>query len=59
MCPFVNKSDARCAAHLTLQNIASAFTDCAGQHIKCPVYQELTTDDCNQEDSRPNSLLAS
>ena len=39
MCPMLDKSDARCAAHLTLANISSAFAHCADQYEQCPIYQ--------------------
>lgn len=41
MCPFVNSSDPRCSAHLTLREIVTAFAHCAGQYSRCPVYQTL------------------
>jgi hypothetical protein len=45
VCPYVNKADRRCTTHLTLVNLAYAFTYCADRHIDCPVYAELLTDD--------------
>ena len=44
MCPFVDKSDARCATHLTLANLCRAFAHCAGEYTLCPVYEKLVTD---------------
>ena len=41
MCPFLEKSQSLCAAHLTLSNITSAFTHCAGRYEECPAYAEL------------------
>jgi hypothetical protein len=41
VCPFLDSSDARCATHLTLANIARAFAHCADQYSVCPVYQAL------------------
>ena len=41
MCPFLNKSDARCASHLTLANLPTAFAYCADRFADCPVYQAL------------------
>ncbi len=42
MCPFVNKTDARCGAHLTLGNLAQAFAHCADCYTDCPIYRELS-----------------
>lgn len=63
MCPFVDKSDARCATHLTLANIASAFAHCADEYTVCPVYGKLVTElivhGCEHEESaRPAAVLA-
>jgi hypothetical protein len=41
MCPFVDKTDVRCSAHLTFRNLFSAFERCAGEFAFCKVYQEL------------------
>ena len=41
MCPFLDKSDARCATHLTLANLPRAFAHCADQYTLCPIYQKL------------------
>jgi hypothetical protein len=41
MCPFLDKSNAACAAHLTLSNISSAFAHCADRFTDCPVYAQL------------------
>ena len=40
MCPMLDKSDARCATHLTLANISRAFAHCADQYEQCPIYQQ-------------------
>ncbi len=37
---MLEKSDARCATHLTLANISSAFAHCADQYEQCPIYQQ-------------------
>jgi hypothetical protein len=63
VCPFVDKSDARCATHLTLANIARAFAHCADEYTDCPIYQklitELTSDGCEHEEpAAAASLLA-
>ena len=41
VCPYVNKSDTRCANHWTLRNLCQAFTHCADQFAVCPVYRAL------------------
>jgi len=45
VCPFVDRDDPRCAAHLTLRNLPEAFAHCADRYTTCPVYQELITHD--------------
>ena len=37
---MLEKCDARCATHLTLANISSAFAHCADQYEQCPIYLE-------------------
>lgn len=41
MCPLVDKSNSRCATHLTLANLSCAFAHCAGEYDDCPVYKEI------------------
>ncbi len=41
MCPFVDNRDIRCAGHLSLENISSAFEHCADRYKECPVYRRL------------------
>ena len=41
MCPFLEKSDARCATHLTLANLCGAFAHCADEYASCPTYRKL------------------
>ncbi|MFP4138926.1 MAG: hypothetical protein ACOCZU_00465 [Planctomycetota bacterium] len=41
MCPFLNASDPRCSAHLTLKNIQTALAHCADRYMQCPVYQAM------------------
>ena len=55
MCPFVDKSDVRCAAHMTLRNVLQAFQHCADRYGECPVYAQLVR---NVADIRPQTLLA-
>ena len=49
MCPFVEESDARCAAHLNMQNLFQAFTHCADHYEACPIYQELLADERTED----------
>jgi hypothetical protein len=37
---MLDKSDARCATHLTLANISRAFAHCADRYEQCPIYQK-------------------
>lgn len=41
LCPFIDKADERCAAHLTLRELSHTFAHCASKYAKCLVYQEL------------------
>ena len=54
MCPFVNKTDVRCAAHLTLKNLNQAFAHCADLYRACPAYKELITNERNHEQAEPS-----
>jgi hypothetical protein len=40
-CPFLNRSDRRCSAFLSLDRIAHAFDYCFGGYKSCPMYLEL------------------
>jgi hypothetical protein len=42
VCPFIEASDPRCAAHWTLHNLAEAYRHCADDYRDCPVYKQLT-----------------
>lgn len=52
MCPFVNHTDRRCAAHLTMRNLDSAFGHCANHYVSCPVFQEMIV---HHEDEREDA----
>ncbi len=41
MCPYLEKSDSRCATHLNMRNIVQAYAHCAGCYQNCSVYREL------------------
>ena len=56
MCPFLDSSDARCASHLTLANIARAFAHCADQFAVCPIYRALAAEPVLVDDARYESL---
>jgi hypothetical protein len=40
-CPFLNRADARCARHFSLEQLQHAFEHCFGQYEACGVYLEL------------------
>jgi hypothetical protein len=40
-CPFLNRSDRRCASFLKLDRLAHAFDHCFGEYKSCPMYLEL------------------
>ena len=40
-CPFLNRTDARCATHFSLDQLGHAFAYCFGQYSSCPMYAEL------------------
>lgn len=44
MCPFLEKSEPRCAEHLQMRNIFTAFAHCADRYTDCPVYARLIRD---------------
>ena len=52
MCPFVNKSDIRCATHWTLRNLPQTFSHCADRFSVCPVYRTLIRELCTDAKDR-------
>lgn len=44
MCPMLENSDVRCATHLTLANISSAFAHCADRYEQCPIYKRTVAE---------------
>jgi hypothetical protein len=40
-CPFLNRADARCARHFSLDDLGYAFQYCFGQYDTCDAYREL------------------
>ncbi|HNX26723.1 MAG TPA: hypothetical protein PKK48_04880 [Phycisphaerae bacterium] len=41
VCPLVEKSNPRCASHMTFRNISQMFAHCAGEFNSCPIYKEM------------------
>ena len=58
MCPFLDRSDARCDSHLTLANIARAFAHCADQYTVCPIYRAMASEPISSDDARYEPLAA-
>lgn len=59
MCPFVDKSNPRCAAHLTLSNILGAFAHCADRYVECPEFKYVKAQVADNDYRRvPAALLA-
>jgi hypothetical protein len=58
VCPFLDRSDARCDSHLTLANIARAFAHCADQYSVCPIYRAMMAEPISSDDGRYESLGA-
>lgn len=54
MCPFLDQGDPRCAAHLTMQNLANAFEHCADHFASCPVFQDMLVDRIQLVEQTPN-----
>ena len=52
MCPFLNKSDCRCAQHLTFGNLFSAFAECANKFNACRIYDEMLTEQAKPDHYR-------
>jgi hypothetical protein len=44
VCPYIDRSDPRCSAHWTVQNIIRAFAHCTDRYFDCPVYLQLVDD---------------
>jgi hypothetical protein len=40
-CPFLNRADARCANHFSVDRLGYAFDYCFGQYKNCPTYLEI------------------
>jgi len=43
-CPFLNRTDHRCANHFSLDKLDRAFNHCFGQYQACPTYQEMLSE---------------
>jgi len=57
VCPYVDNDDARCAEHLTLANLLSAFAHCADDYADCPIYQERIIHGHRPEEARADEAL--
>ena len=51
VCPFVDKSESCCAAHLTLEHMAWALAHCASRYRSCSTYQKLLRDNAANDPS--------
>ncbi|MGH7214073.1 MAG: hypothetical protein ACREIT_04860 [Tepidisphaeraceae bacterium] len=40
-CPFLNRSDDRCAEHFKLDHLSHAYKHCFDRYTACPTYIEL------------------
>ena len=40
-CPFLNRTDSRCAEHFHLDHLQHAFRFCFDRYEACPLYDEL------------------
>jgi hypothetical protein len=58
LCPFVNKSDVRCATHWTLRNLWETFNHCADRFSACPVYRTLLREICTDAQDRRHADAA-
>ncbi len=56
MCPYLEKSDPRCATHMNMRNIVQTFAHCVGRYDMCPVYQECQSP-CRHECSSPTDAF--
>jgi hypothetical protein len=43
-CPFLNRSDPRCASHFSIDHLNAAFDQCFDQYPTCPAYRELLSE---------------
>jgi len=57
VCPFLDKANVNCAAHLTMGNLNHVFAFCADKFDACPVYQKLLADEPNHEQSETPARL--
>ena len=59
MCPFADRSDARCRRHLRLDDLAWAFSYCVERPAACPIYWEIALDDRQYRPLDGSRLVAS
>jgi hypothetical protein len=53
VCPYIDRSDPRCAERLTILNLREAFQFCFGHAPACPVHRQI-----RYEESRRDAALA-
>ena len=40
-CPFLNRNEARCAEHFSVNRLQHAFDHCFNEYSNCPSYQAM------------------
>jgi hypothetical protein len=60
VCPYLEQSEARCAAHLSLSKLQEALGFCAADYESCPVYRQLVVNDalCRNTYQSEQNVLA-
>jgi hypothetical protein len=43
-CPFLNRNDARCVRHFSVNRLQHAFDHCFNDYGACPSYQEMLSE---------------
>lgn len=56
-CPFLNREEARCAAHLRVGHLQHAFSRCFGDFEGCPAYGEIRAERRTRESAPPLTTL--
>jgi len=41
LCPFIEQAYPACDERFSMESISEAFSLCAGQYVRCPIYHEL------------------
>ncbi len=58
MCPFLDRTNTNCAAHLTMNDLNHVFAFCADRFEACPIYLRLTANEPKHEQSEELVFLA-